>query len=73
MIPIKTALVSVSDKTGLADLATYFSKHNISMIATGGTAKFIRELGYPVKEVSEVTGCLLYTSNIIYILQPVLE
>ena len=53
MIPIKTALVSVSDKTGLADLATYFSKHNISMIATGGTAKFIRELGYPVKEVSK--------------------
>ncbi len=73
MIPIKTALVSVSDKTGLADLATYFSKHNISMIATGGTAKFIRELGYPVKEVSEVTGFPEILGGRVKTLHPIIE
>lgn len=73
MIPIKTALVSVSDKTGLADLATYFSKHNISMIATGGTAKFIRELGYPVKEVSEATGFPEILGGRVKTLHPIIE
>lgn len=73
MIPIKTALISVSDKSGLADLATYFAKHNISMIATGGTARFIRELGYHVTEVSEVTGFPEILGGRVKTLHPIIE
>ncbi len=73
MIPIKTALISVSDKSNLADLVSYFSKRNISMIATGGTARFIRDLGYSVKEVSEVTGFPEILGGRVKTLHPVIE
>ncbi len=56
MIPIRTALLSVSDKTGLEKLARFFSQRGITMYATGGTSRFIREKGMEVQEVSEVTG-----------------
>lgn len=56
MIRIATALLSVSDKTGLAELARGLSELRVKLLATGGTAKFIRDLGIPVTEVSEVTG-----------------
>jgi len=57
LVPIRRALISVSDKTGLADFATALVKEfNVELISTGGTSKFLRELGLPVKDVSEVTG-----------------
>jgi phosphoribosylaminoimidazolecarboxamide formyltransferase/IMP cyclohydrolase len=57
LIPIRRALLSVSDKTGLKEFATALHKEfGIELISTGGTAKFIRDLGLPVKDVSEVTG-----------------
>jgi len=56
MIKIKRALVSVSDKTGLEDLAKTLDKFGVEIISTGGTAKAIRELGIKVKDVSEYTG-----------------
>ncbi|MBC7217094.1 MAG: bifunctional phosphoribosylaminoimidazolecarboxamide formyltransferase/IMP cyclohydrolase, partial [Candidatus Caldatribacterium sp.] len=55
MIRIATALLSVSDKTGLAELARGLSELGVRLLATGGTARFIRDLGIPVTEVSEVT------------------
>ena len=55
-IKIKTALVSVSDKTGLEELVSCLTKHNIQIISTGGTAKFIKELGVTVNDVSSVTN-----------------
>jgi len=73
LIPIQTALISVSDKSGLAELTATFSKRNITMIATGGTAKFIRESGYPVKEVSEVTGFPEILGGRVKTLHPVIE
>ncbi|HWB19064.1 MAG TPA: bifunctional phosphoribosylaminoimidazolecarboxamide formyltransferase/IMP cyclohydrolase, partial [Phycisphaerales bacterium] len=57
LIPIKRALLSVSDKTGLAEFATALHKEfGIELISTGGTAKFLREQGLPVTDVSQVTG-----------------
>jgi len=55
-IKIKTALVSVSDKTGLEELVKCLRKHNIKIISTGGTAKFIEELGVSVSDISSVTN-----------------
>ena len=57
LVPVKRALISVSDKSGLAEFATALvNEFNIELISTGGTARFLRELGLPVKDVSEVTG-----------------
>ncbi|MCM8759891.1 MAG: bifunctional phosphoribosylaminoimidazolecarboxamide formyltransferase/IMP cyclohydrolase [Candidatus Omnitrophica bacterium] len=56
MIEVKRALISVSDKTGLIDLAKVLAKNNVEIISTGGTARAIKEAGIPVKEISEFTG-----------------
>lgn len=53
---ISRALISVSDKAGLEDFAKGLNKHNIEILSTGGTAKFIAKLGIPVTEVSDFTG-----------------
>lgn len=53
---IARALVSVSDKTGLETLARGLHEHEIEILSTGGTAKFIADLGIPVIEVSDFTG-----------------
>ena len=50
------ALISVSDKTGIVDLARALHDMGISLISTGGTAKLLAEQGLPVTEVAEVTG-----------------
>ena len=54
--PIKRALISVSDKAGLAVLAATLSGFGVEIISTGGTAKFLRENGFSVTDVSDVTG-----------------
>ncbi len=56
MRKIRRALLSVSDKTGLIDLARALASHDVEMISTGGTAKVIREAGIAVTDVSDVTG-----------------
>ena len=53
---VKRALISVSDKTNLEDLAKVLNKFGVEMLSTGGTAKAIRALGIPVKDVSDYTG-----------------
>jgi len=55
-IPVKRALISVSDKTGLLDLAKALHEAGVQMISTGSTAKTIADAGYAVTEVSQVTG-----------------
>jgi len=55
-ITIKRALLSVSDKTHLIELATALHKQGVELISTGGTAKTISEAGIPVKDVSEITN-----------------
>ncbi len=53
---IARALLSVSDKTGLADFARYLHESGVELLSTGGTAKVLREAGLPVIDVSEFTG-----------------
>ncbi len=50
------ALLSVSDKTGLVDLARVLHTAGIELISTGGTAKALREAALPVRDISEITG-----------------
>ena len=56
VIAIKRALISVSDKTGLIELATALTEAGVQLVSTGSTAKQIASAGMVVKEVSEVTG-----------------
>lgn len=51
----KTAIVSVYDKTGLLDLVKGLVKNNVRILASGGTARLIRESGFPVEDVSSIT------------------
>jgi phosphoribosylaminoimidazolecarboxamide formyltransferase/IMP cyclohydrolase len=53
---IKRALISVSDKAGVADFARELQKFGVEIISTGGTAASLREAGVDVREVSDVTG-----------------
>ncbi len=56
VIPIRRALVSVSDKTGLVELAAALAGAGVEIVSTGSTARQIADAGFPVTEVSEVTG-----------------
>ncbi len=53
---LRRALLSVSDKSGLIDLARALAARDIELVSTGGTAKAIRDAGLPVRDVSEITG-----------------
>jgi phosphoribosylaminoimidazolecarboxamide formyltransferase/IMP cyclohydrolase len=54
--PIRRALLSVSDKTGLVDFARELvTKYGVELIATGGTRKAIADAGLPVKDIAELT------------------
>ena len=54
--PIKRALLSVSDKTGILDFANALHNAGVELLSTGGTAKLLADAGLPVKEVSDHTG-----------------
>ena len=54
--PIRRALVSVYDKTGLTDLAIALHAAGVELVSTGSTAKTIAAAGIPVTEVSQLTG-----------------
>lgn len=55
-LPIKRAIISVTDKNGLLDLASFLVEHNVEIVSTGGTAKALEKDGIPVTSVSAVTG-----------------
>jgi phosphoribosylaminoimidazolecarboxamide formyltransferase/IMP cyclohydrolase len=56
MTVIKTALISVSDKSGLVEFARGLGGFGVAMLSTGGTAKLLKDSGIPVTEVSDHTG-----------------
>ncbi len=56
MIKIERAILSVSDKTGIVELAKFLKKYNVEIISTGGTAKLLKKNGIEVIEVSQFTG-----------------
>lgn len=55
-VKIRRALLSVSDKTGLIELARSLAALGVELLSTGGTAKAIRDAGLAVKDVADVTG-----------------
>ena len=52
----KRALLSVSDRSGLLDLANALLRHGFELVSTGGTGKVLSDAGLPVTQVSDVTG-----------------
>jgi phosphoribosylaminoimidazolecarboxamide formyltransferase / IMP cyclohydrolase len=56
LVPVRRALLSVSDKTGLADFAHGLDALGVALVSTGGTAGALRKAGVPVTDVSALTG-----------------
>ena len=56
ILPIRRALLSVSDKTGLVELARALERRGVELLSTGGTAKLLSDAGVSVREVSSYTG-----------------
>jgi phosphoribosylaminoimidazolecarboxamide formyltransferase / IMP cyclohydrolase len=56
LVPVRRALISLSDKSGLDELAAGLSRHNVEIVSTGGTAARLRELGAEVRDISDLTG-----------------
>jgi phosphoribosylaminoimidazolecarboxamide formyltransferase/IMP cyclohydrolase len=56
LLPIRRALLSVTDKSGLVELAQFLVANGVELVSTGGTRKMLADAGLPVVSVSEVTG-----------------
>ncbi len=56
LVPVRRALLSVSDKTGLVEFAAALSKAGVELVSTGGTARTIEQAGIAVRDVSDITG-----------------
>ncbi|MFL6787654.1 MAG: bifunctional phosphoribosylaminoimidazolecarboxamide formyltransferase/IMP cyclohydrolase [Sphingomicrobium sp.] len=56
LVPVRRALISLSDKAGLGELAAGLIRHGVEIVSTGGTAAKLRELGAEVRDVSDLTG-----------------
>ncbi|MDQ2835774.1 MAG: bifunctional phosphoribosylaminoimidazolecarboxamide formyltransferase/IMP cyclohydrolase [Acidobacteriota bacterium] len=54
--PIRRALLSVTDKTGLVEFARTLAGFGVDLVSTGGTARALREAGLPVRDISDLTG-----------------
>jgi phosphoribosylaminoimidazolecarboxamide formyltransferase/IMP cyclohydrolase len=54
--PIRRALLSVTDKTGLVEFADVLADLGVELVSTGGTARALREAGFTVKDISDLTG-----------------
>jgi phosphoribosylaminoimidazolecarboxamide formyltransferase / IMP cyclohydrolase len=54
--PVRRALVSVSDKTGVVELARALAGHGVELLSTGGTSDMLREAGLTVRDVADLTG-----------------
>jgi phosphoribosylaminoimidazolecarboxamide formyltransferase / IMP cyclohydrolase len=55
-VKVARALLSVSDKSGLIELAQALARHGVELVSTGGTAKALREAGLEVRDISDLTG-----------------
>ncbi|WP_404431547.1 bifunctional phosphoribosylaminoimidazolecarboxamide formyltransferase/IMP cyclohydrolase [Microbacterium lacus] len=56
VVPVRRALVSVSEKAGLLELATALAAQGIEIVSTGGSAAMLRDAGYDVTDVASITG-----------------
>ena len=56
LVPVRRALISLSDKSGLDELAGGLARYGVEIVSTGGTAARLRDLGSDVRDISEITG-----------------
>ncbi|MBI1393136.1 MAG: bifunctional phosphoribosylaminoimidazolecarboxamide formyltransferase/IMP cyclohydrolase [Alphaproteobacteria bacterium] len=56
LVPVRRAILSVSDKTGLVDFGARLARAGVELVSTGGTARALREAGLAVRDVAELTG-----------------
>ena len=56
LVPVRRALISLSDKSGLEELAAGLARHHVEIVSTGGTAAKLREIGASPRDISELTG-----------------
>ena len=56
LVPVRRALISLSDKSGLDTLAAGLAKAGVELVSTGGTARALRDLGHEVRDVADLTG-----------------
>ncbi len=56
LLPIKRAIISVTDKSELAEFATFLAENGVELVSTGGTYAFLENAGLQVTKVSDVTG-----------------
>ena len=56
LVPVRRALISLSDKSGLAELAAGLARHGVEIVSTGGTAAKLRENGAEPRDISKLTG-----------------
>src|SRR5215217_8985819 len=56
LVPVRRALISLSDKSGLEDLAAGLARHGVEIVSTGGTAAKLRDSGADVRDISDLTG-----------------
>ncbi len=56
LVPVRRALISLSDKSGLDALAEGLHRHGVELVSTGGTACRLREAGAAVRDISALTG-----------------
>src|SRR5258706_87558 len=55
-VPMRRALLSVSDKSGIIELGRALVRHGVELVSTGGTAAALREAGFAVRDISDLTG-----------------
>lgn len=70
---MKRALISVFDKNGILEFAQFLVKHNVEIISTGGTYRYLKENGVPVIEVAEVTKAPEMLDGRVKTLHPVIH
>jgi len=73
LVPVRRALISVSDKTDLAPFARALVARGVSIISTGGTARALREAGVEVTPVEEITGFPEMLSGRVKTLHPLIH
>ena len=56
LVPVRRALISLSDKSGLDELAAGLARHGVEIVSTGGTAAKLRDSGAKVRDISDLTG-----------------
>ncbi len=72
-VSITRALISVSDKTGVAEFGAFLAGKGVEILSTGGTAQVLRDAGVPVKDIAEHTGFAEMMDGRVKTLHPIIH